>query len=1129
MKQLTEAIRALPEYRAFYTALDGGASPLALTGASVGARAALCAALRRDTEAPLVLICADEREAESLRPDLEALTGETCAYLPARDFSFHPGTASRQWEHRRLGLFHALLQGEIPLLLVSIEALLQRTLPPDQLTLACRTITAEGTYSIPDLVEHLTAVGYTRAEQVEGVGQFSLRGGILDFFSPEQPAPVRVEFWGDAVDSLSYFNPHSQRREGALREALILPASEVLHLPADLAASPPDLFLPQAYDTLCTAFDYLPPDAFLLLCESPRVLERGRSYLWQLGEDVKILLEQGLLSGGKNAEFCISLERLFAGLSDFPLAYLDAFPVASYPLPPRRTISLLVRQLPAMSLSMETAEEDLLQYRREGFSVVILVGSEKSADRLQTMLRERKIRASVDYQLHSLPKAGDICIALGALSGGLDFPAGKLAILSDGAGLAPKRKKAKAPRTNRQHLESFSDLSVGDLVVHEHHGIGRFSGMHTMTVDGVVRDYVKLQFAGSDVLYVPAIQLDLVSKYIGAGENVEGRKLSKLGGLEWEKAKTKAKKAAKNLAKGLVKLYAERQRLQGFAFSLDSPWQQEFEDDFDYAETDDQLRCIDEIKADMQRSLPMDRLLCGDVGYGKTEVALRAVMKCVLDGKQAAILAPTTILAQQHYLTALQRFRKFPVQVEMLSRFRTPAQSKEILRRTADGGIDLLIGTHKLLSKGMQFKDLGLLVVDEEQRFGVTHKERLKEMFRQVDVLVLSATPIPRTLNMALSGLRDMSTLEEPPHNRRPVQTYVLEHDWGVLADAMRRELERGGQVYYLHNHVESIDGTAARIARLLPEARLAVAHGRMEQEDLSEIMREMRDNELDILICTTIIETGVDLPNVNTLIVEDADHLGLSQLHQLRGRVGRSSRRAFAYMTYRHGKVLSEVAERRLSAIREFAAFGSGFKIAMRDLEIRGAGNLLGPEQSGFLMSVGYDMYLRLLEEAVLEEQGKPSVKPAECAADLSVPASIPEKYIPSPEQRMDLYRRIARIRDEASADEMLSELIDRYGDPPRSVNNLITIALLRALAAPLGITELSQKDTLLRFALPSPDMARISALCAQEKYKKRLIFSAGEKSFLAFRLKKDEDVLRIGRIVLRDFTAVEASPAAD
>ena len=541
-----------------------------------------------------------------------------------------------------------------------------------------------------------------------------------------------------------------------------------------------------------------------------------------------------------------------------------------------------------------------------------------------------------------------------------------------------------------------------------------------------------------------------------------------------------------------------------------------------YPETDDQLHCAQEIKRDMEKAVPMDRLLCGDVGYGKTEVAFRAIMKCVLEGKQAALLVPTTVLAQQHYMTAVKRFSHFPVQIEMISRFRTAAQTKDILRRTKEGAVDLLIGTHKLLGKDIQFHDLGLLVVDEEQRFGVGHKEKLKKMTSQVDVLTLSATPIPRTLNMALSGLRDMSTLEQPPVNRQPVQTYVIEHDWGLLADAMRRELDRGGQVYYLHNRTETIDQTAAKIRSLLgEEVRIGTAHGKLDQEQLGDIMSQMTDGELDILVCTTIIETGIDLPNANTLIIENAENFGLAQLHQLRGRVGRSTRRASAYLTYRPSKILTEDQNKRLSAIREYAAFGSGFKIAMRDLEIRGAGNLLGPEQSGFLMSVGYDLYLRLLEEAVLEEQGKPVEKPTWCTADFAVPAAIPEKYIPAPEQRMDLYRRMARVRTQEEGDDIIDELIDRYGEPPKSVTNLIAIALLRARAAALGMTELAQKENSVRFSLPKPDFARVAATCGLEKYKGRLLFSAGEKPYLSLRLKKGDDVLKLTNLVLTDFAA--------
>ena len=577
-----------------------------------------------------------------------------------------------------------------------------------------------------------------------------------------------------------------------------------------------------------------------------------------------------------------------------------------------------------------------------------------------------------------------------------------------------------------------------------------------------------------------------------------------------------------DLAKGLIELYAQRQRQPGYAFSPDSPWQREFEEQFEYTETDDQLRCIGEIKRDMERPTPMDRLLCGDVGYGKTEVAFRAMMKCVLDGKQAAVLVPTTVLARQHYLNALRRFAKYPVNIDVVSRFRTPTQMKETLRKVENGEVDILIGTHRLFNKDVKFKDLGLLVVDEEQRFGVQHKEKLKENFRQVDVLTLSATPIPRTLNMALSGIRDMSTLEEPPADRQPVQTYVLEHDWGVLGDAMRRELERGGQVYYLHNRVETIDRTASRIQAMLGEdAAVGVAHGKMTQEAIDEVMSRMTDGELNVLVCTTIIETGIDLPNANTLIIEDADHLGLAQLHQIRGRVGRSNRRAFAYLTYRKGKALSENSAKRLEAIREFAEFGSGFKIAMRDLEIRGAGNVLGPEQSGFMLSVGYDMYLKLLEEAVLTQQGQPVPKRTDCAANLTVAASIPDRYVPAQEQRMDLYRRIAALRTEQDADDLVDELIDRYGEPPRTVNNLISVALLRTEAAQAGITDIDQKNGSLLLTIPEFDLRLVSQLCGGERYKGRLLFSAGEKPYLSLRLKKGEDALRAARALVADYAA--------
>ncbi len=1160
MKPLLSALNDIPEYRSLLAAIDNGACPAAFSGLSAVHRAHFAAGIRQELNRPVVVVCADEGEAERMARDLAALSGEAVRTLSAREFTFHnAAVVSRQYEHRRLSTLRALAAGECPLLVCTVESILQRTIPKTLLTQAAQVLRMGERHDLGELAGTLAAAGYTRCEQVEGVGQFALRGGILDFFSPAHPKPVRVEFFGDEIDAMGLFDPDTQRRIENLGAAEILPAAEVLpqftpggyggllegldrlisqakrrkgnetlvqtleedreRLAASTAFPAMDRYIALIYPVMATAADYFPEDAVVVLSESPRVAERGKSYLWQLGEDAKALMERGELAG-ELADFARTFEELTEVLADWPVCYLDAFTSSRYPQRPRTLLNLLTKQLPSYGASLETAVSDLAHYVSDGFRTVVLVSSEQRALNLQALLREQKMTTAVDFQLHELPGYGKAVIAVGGLTAGMEYPVGRFAVLTEGQSLLGKKRRSK-PVTNRQKLGSYADLSPGDLVVHEHHGVGRFLEMTKMTVDGVQKDYVKIAYAGADVLYVPATQLDLVSKYIGSGEDAqETRKLSRLGGTDWEKAKTRAKKAVKDLAKGLIQLYAERQRQPGFAFSPDSPWMKEFEDEFEYAETDDQLRCIAEIKQDMEQARPMDRLLCGDVGYGKTEVAFRAIMKCVLDGKQAAILVPTTVLARQHYLTAKQRFAKHPVEIDVVSRFRTQTQMKDTLRRLEQGGIDLLIGTHRLFQKDVKFKDLGLLVIDEEQRFGVQHKEKLKELSKQVDVLTLSATPIPRTLNMALSGIRDMSTLEEPPMDRQPVQTYVLEHDWGVLSDAMRRELERGGQIYYLHNRVETITRTAARIKEMLGEdVAVAVAHGKMSQEELNDVMTRMSDGEVDVLVCTTIIETGIDIANANTLIIEDADHMGLAQLHQIRGRVGRSTRRAYAYLTYRRGKVLTEVASKRLGAIREFAEFGSGFKIAMRDLEIRGAGNVLGPEQSGFLLSVGYDMYLKLLEEAVLEERGEKPERPTECAADLSVAASIPDRYVPSPEQRMDLYRRIAAIRSEADADDVMDELIDRYGDPPRTVNNLISVALLRADAARNGISQIDQKGANLNFYLDQFDLQRVSALCGLEKYRSRLLFSAGERPYLALRLKKGEDALKFGRKLVEDY----------
>ncbi len=1160
MKKFLQALAKIPEVSELIRRVDEGGCPAAVSGVQPVQRACIGAAVAQGLERPAVFVCGDEQEARTLAGDLEALLGKPPVCLYAREWQIRPGAvASHEWERGRLAALYALACGKAGAVVATADALMARTLPPALLRELSFSLEAGKRVDLKGLTERLLSAGYVRCSQVESMGQFALRGGILDVFSPLMEQPVRCEFFDDEIDSMGTFDPGTQRRTANIERALVLPAAEVLprcaegglrglakkltalanrlekkNVPAvprlredaerllnDSVPDGCDRYLAAIYPEAAAGVHYLPEDALVILCESGRVDERVKGALLQNRQDTEVLLEAGVLAGDF-ARLLLSAEEFYGALERFPVIMADALPTSRQPLRPRGLLSINARQLSSYGGSLETAVADLEQYRKTGSAVLLLCGNEGRAHNLHRLLADRGIPSSLDMMGAAMPVPGEIRICLGALSAGCEWPVLRLAVLTEGQLTAPARRRARVSKnaSNRQKIQSYSDLKPGDLVVHVHHGVGRFAGIQRMPVDGVEKDYIKIDYAGGDCLYVPATQLDLVSKYIGSGEDGEPRqKLNKLGGTEWTKQKTKAKKAVKDLAKGLTKLYAERQRLPGYAFSPDSPWQQEFEDAFPYAETDDQLRAIAEIKKDMEKSRPMDRLLCGDVGYGKTEVALRAVMKCVLDGKQAAILVPTTVLAQQHYATALGRFQNFPVTIKALSRFTPPKEARRILEETRAGQVDLLIGTHKLLQKNMEFKDLGLLIIDEEQRFGVTHKERLKEMSRQVDVLTLSATPIPRTLNMALSGLRDMSTIEEPPADRQPVQTYVLEHDWAILEDAMRRELSRGGQIYYLHNRVESIDMTASRIQKMLgPEVRVVTGHGQMSEQDLSAVMHAMVDGEADVLVCTTIIETGIDISNVNTLIIEDADRMGLAQLHQIRGRIGRSARRAYAYLTFRRGKILQETASKRLAAIREYVEFGSGFRIAMRDLEIRGAGNLLGPEQSGYLMSVGYDLYLKLLEEAVLEERGEKKVVETECSADLTINANIPERYVPSSEQRMDLYRRIAAIRTDEDASDLLDEMLDRYGEAPKSVLTLLDVALLRAAASKAGISDITQKKDLLRFQLAQFRPEALVSVCGLTKYRQRLTIAAGETPALTLKLPPDANALDAALTLVED-----------
>ncbi len=1166
MNAIIKAIGKTPSLATLPLRVEEGYLPALLTQSGGAMRALGAAMLRRETDRPLFVLCTDETNAGTLAADLEALLGESAVQLTGRDLALRDvEVVSRQEEQRRLRSLDAMLSGAA-VTVCTVSGLLQRTLSPELLESAAFTLkTGEG--EGPEALEpRLLACGYRRSDMVEGPGQFSRRGGILDIFSPGAERPIRCEFWGDEIDSMGFFDTDTQRRTENVESFRILPACEALMEPnrvetiakslenranraekreqtelsrrlrrdAEMlrgGSSLPwcDRYLPEMYAGFSTALDYIAPDALVYIDAPNRCAEKAKELSDALTDDLKILRE-GAFPVDETGDYILLWKDACERLADFAVVMADAFSAGRYPLAPRSVLDTNVRQLPSYGGSAETALADVQRYLENDFRVVVFASDERRADVLFGMLERNGISPLRGFPNGALPPEGRATVAVGALSAGLEAPEAHLAVLTDtqiAAGALRSRKRRRA-MADREKLGSCADLSVGDLVVHEHHGIGRFAGIFKLPVDGVEKDYIKICYAGSDSLYVPATQLDLVSKYIGGGED-RPVKLSRMGGAEWKRTTSRAKAAAKELAAELTRLYAQRARTPGFAFSPDSPWQTEFEESFGYAETDDQLRCIREIKDDMEKSVPMDRLLCGDVGYGKTEVALRAAMKCILDGKQCAILVPTTVLARQHYQTATRRFFGYPVEIALLSRYSTPAQKKDILKKTLSGGIDLLVGTHSLLQKSVAFKDLGLLIVDEEQRFGVTHKEKLKELSQGVDVLTLSATPIPRTLNMALSGLRSMSTIEEPPRDRQPVQTFVMEQDPKAVCDAIRRELLRGGQVYYLHNRVENIEQTALRLQKQLGgSVSVGVAHGKMDEEQLSRVMDDMVEGKIQVLVCTTIIETGIDIPNVNTLIVEDADRLGLAQLHQLRGRVGRSARRASAYLMYRPDKALTEIAEKRLTAIREFAEFNAGFQIAMRDLEIRGAGNLLGAEQSGHMMDVGYDMYLKLLEEAVLEEKGeKPPVR-TECAADLSVTANIPEKYVPNAEQRMDLYRRIALIRTEADADDLTDELIDRFGDPPGAVNALIHVALLRGEAGRAGISDISQKGNMLYFKVENFDMETLSALYAQKEFKNRVRLEAGREPRLGLKLKPGARPIPEARALIAAWQKLQ-KPAAD
>ena len=1165
MDKLLSILKNIPEYKTLLDTLGKGKSA-AVTGIGQINRSHMIAGLRQELKNPLVLICQDDMAAKRLQEELKCFLGDLAPILPSRELTLYDtAVASRSWEQKRLRQLFDLAQGLTSIQIFTWESLSQRTMPKSVLINATFTLHAGTEYQIEDLLRWLTAAGYSRCGMVEGPGQFAVRGGIVDIFSPAADQPVRVEFFGDEIDTMGYFDTTTQRRTENIDDLIVLPVGETqprLHpngieglcddlnkliarqkrrkninealvatLTRDLEKyenglqnPASDRYMSLIYPEMGTAMDYVPQDAVIVLCDQGNLKRCARNRCDEMGLQLDSLLNGGLVAG-ELCDYVCQWEDFCENLKGHSAVYFDAFGGIAYPedCPPSVLLPMTAKQLPGYGGNLDTAASDLTHYQKQNFSSLVLCGTRRRAELLQEMLHGKGLSSFICIPLN-IPHPGQILLTEGTLPYGMEYPNSKLAILTEGqliAKTAPKRKAAKKTgSTNRQKLNSFTDLTPGDLVVHENYGIGRFIAMEQIKVDNAIKDYIKIAYQGSDTLFIPATQLDMVSKYIGGGGEDTNVKLNKIGSDAWQKTKAKARKAAKDMAGELIKLYAARKRQEGFAFAADSPWQHEFEDNFPYPETDDQLRCIADIKHDMESPIPMDRLLCGDVGFGKTEVALRAVMKAVMDGKQAAILVPTTVLAQQHYQTAISRFRGFPVNIDVLSRFRTAAQQRQTVSNLRAGSVDLIIGTHKLLQKTIEYKDLGLLIIDEEQRFGVSHKERLKEISKGIDVLTLSATPIPRTLNMALSGIRDMSTLEEPPADRYPVQTFVLEHNNAIIDDAIRREIERGGQVYYLHNRVETIDQVASGLQKRIPGLSVGVAHGKMGEEELGDVMHAMADGDIQVLVCTTIIETGLDIPNANTLIIENADRFGLSQLHQLRGRVGRSTRHAYAYFTYKPDKNLTEIAEKRLSAIRDFAEFGSGFKIAMRDLEIRGAGNLLGSEQSGHMASVGYDMYLKLLDEAVLEEKGEAPKEP-DCTADLNVTANVDKNYVARGEERMDLYRRMAAIRTEEDADDLLDEIVDRYGEPPKGVLNLIDIALLRANARKVGIKDIKQKAGDVLFTLTNLNFDAVSNLCADKDYQKRLVFVANAKEpTLRLKLAAGVDSLKQSKVFIQRYT---------
>ena len=1083
-------LRDAPEFRRMEDALSRSCGPVAAFGLQESHKAHIAAVL--SLSHTVLLVSATDTGAARLWDSVRGYLPDASLFLPRETPLVHVMNASSERAGSRASALSSLLFRENRLVICSMGALLQRLAPRDVYVSQCVRLKTGDETSPRALVQRLAAAGYERVELVEGRGQVASRGDLVDVYPPDARYPIRVEFWGDTIDQMRDFDPITQRSVEQRTEALLPPAYETpqteqaiaraLRHAADkigfetqvelwqqgLPAAGADAMLPLLYPKLDTLLDYLPESAVLVLDEPARLEEAAKTAEMTFAESVTAMLERGE-GDAAQCKLQLGAEETLSLLNTPRTAACYALTRPHHAFPPKEIVQFLARPAPQYMGDTEELLRDVRLWKQTGEAAVLFAG--EHARPLFEQLSAAGAETAFTETLTRPPVRGEVLVTGDALLTGFAYPELHLTVLG-ASELFGKRSAVKKVQKKRNTL-SFSELSVGDYVVHEAHGIGRFAGVESLTVDGSTRDYLLLEYRGGDRLYIPTDQMDRVQKYVGGGDEDTVPHLSKLGGSEWQGRVNRAKASAKKLAVDLAELYAARASVRGFAFSKDTPWQTQLEERFPYQETPDQLESIREIKADMERPHPMDRLLCGDVGYGKTEVALRAAFKAVQDSKQVAFLVPTTILAEQHYNTLAARFSDFPVRTACLSRFQSAEQRKQVKKKLAAGEIDIVVGTHALLAKDVRFKDLGLLIIDEEHRFGVNHKEQIKALRQEIDVLTLTATPIPRTLNLSMSGIRDISVIETPPDARYPVQTFVLEYTDGLVTDAVTRELSRGGQVYIVNNRVRSIEQYAEHLRELLPEATVLVAHGQMPEKQLEQAMMDFMEHKADVLLCSTIIESGLDIPNANTLLVLEADRMGLAQLYQLKGRVGRSTRLGYAYFTVQRGRAMNEKAHKRLMAIREFTQFGAGFQLAMRDLEIRGAGSLLGAEQHGHIADIGYEYYLKIVQAAVREARGEETPLPeTDVTLDIPMSAHIPGGFIPNEVQRLSAYRRIADAEGEDAQLLLREELEDRYGELPEEVENLFLLAKIKQLAkrAYIGLVTVRDGEAKLSFLPDAP-----------------------------------------------------------